>query len=351
MTAARLHGENDIRIESVAGPPEPGPLQAVVAPLWSGICGTDIKEFSGHGTASTTPHALTGASLPLILGHEFSARVEAVGSGIDNVKVGDEVAVYPLLHCGKCQACLAGEYTRCEIKAWTGLSSQWGGFGERVLVEHYQLTPLNGISAVAGAVIEPAAVALNASIRAGIGPGDIVYIAGAGAIGVLTMMAAQAAGASAVHVFELNPKRAALVEKLGGQVVPEDAKDEIPAYLKSVSDGLGVHVAMDAAGRPAALEACVASVRSGGTVGIPSVHPGPTPVDVRRMTREDLTLVASIGYTRQAWEKTVRMTRAGVLDLEKIVTARIPLADIVSRGFEVLSQPSDELKILVEVNE
>ncbi len=352
MTAARLYGENDIRIEEIPAPPEPGPLQAVVAPLWAGICGTDVKEFTGHGgSISRQPHPLTGAGLPLILGHEFSARVEAVGSGIDTVKVGDEVAVYPLIHCGKCQACLQGEYTQCVVKAWTGLSSPWGGFGEHVLVEHYQLTRLDGISPVAGAVIEPAAVALNAAMRAGIGPGDTVFIAGAGAIGVLTMMAAQAAGASSVHVFELNPKRAALVETLGGQAVPESAKDDIPGYLADLTGGLGVHVAMDAAGKPAALEACVASVRPGGTVGIPSVHPGPTTVDVRRMTRNDLTLVGTVGYTRRMWEQAVLMARSGVLDLEKVVTSRIALADIVPDGFEVLAQPSDELKIVVQVNE
>ncbi len=69
------------------------------------------------------------------------------------------------------------------------------------------------------------------------------------------------------------------------------------------------------------------------------------------MTREDLTVVGSIGYTRRVWDKTVLMARAGVLDLEKIVTKRIPLAEIVPNGFEVLTQPSDELKIIVQVNE
>lgn len=353
MRAARLYGPADIRIEEVPAPAAPGPLQAIVSPLWSGICGTDIKEYTGHGgSAESEPHPLTGyAGLPIILGHEFSARVDAVGSEIDNVRVGDEVAIYPLLHCGKCEACLRGEYQICRVKAWNGLSSPWGGFGGQVLVEHYQLTPLAGISTIAGAVIEPAAVALNAVERARVAPGDIVFIAGAGAIGSLALLAAKVAGAAVVHVFEPNPNRAALVEKLGGVVVPESAHGDVPTYLRSITGGLGVDVAIDAAGKAPANEMAIASAKPGGTVGVPSVHPGPISLDVRRLTRNDLTIVGTVGYTRTAWDKTVSLVRAGAFPIEDIVTAKIPLDDITTKGFDVLSQPSDELKILVQVND
>jgi len=352
MRAARLYGPADIRVEEVPAPDEPGPWQAIVSPLWSGICGTDIKEYTGHGgSAESVAHPLTGYSgLPLTLGHEFSARVEAVGSRIENVTVGDEVAVYPLIHCGACQACLRGEYQICRIKAWNGLSSPWGGFGEKVLVEHYQLSPLAGIPSTAGAVIEPAAVALNAVERARVIPGDTVFVAGAGAIGMLSMLAAKASGAAAVHVFEPNPKRAALIERLGGLPVPAEAASDLPSYLMDATGGLGVDVAIDAAGKPAANETVVASVRPGGTIGIPSVHPGPIMFDVRRLTRNDLTVVGSVGYTRRAWDKTLELTRAGVLPIESVVTSKIALDDITTKGFDVLSQPSDELKILVQVN-
>lgn len=353
MRAARLYGPADIRIDDIPAPESPGPLQAIVAPLWSGICGTDIKEYTGHGgSAEITAHPLTGyAGLPLILGHEFSARVEAVGSRIENVGLGDEVAVYPLLHCGTCEACLRGEYQICRIKAWNGLSSPWGGFGERVLVEHYQITSLDGISTTTGAVIEPAAVAVNIVERARVAPGDTVFIAGAGPIGSLVLLAARAAGAAVVHVFEPNRSRAALLDKLGGDVIPKRAESDIPGYLMSATGGLGVDVAIDAAGKPAANEMVMASVKPGGTVGVPSVHPGPTSVDIRRLTRNDLTIVGTVGYTRRAWDRTVSLVRQGRLPVEQIVTRTIPLQDIKDKGFDVLSQPSDELKILVQVNE
>lgn len=353
LRAARLYGPGDLRIEEIPAPDAPGPRQAIVSPLWSGICGTDIKEYTGHGTSDySVRHPLTGyEGMPLILGHEFSARVDAVGAEIDNVVVGDEVAVYPLLHCGRCEACLRGEYQNCRIKAWNGLSSPWGGFGQQVLVEHYQLTPLNGIPATTGALIEPAAVALNAVQKAAVTAGDTVFIAGAGAIGVLSLLAARAVGAAAVHVFELNPKRAALVSRFGGTIVPEDAASDIPGYLRELTGGLGVDVAIDAAGKPAANAIALESVKAGGTLAVPAVHLEPTMFDIRRITRADLTMTGSVGYTRRAWDATVAMVRTGVYPIDGVATSKIPLDEIVTRGFDVLAQPSDELKVLVQVNE
>ncbi len=302
MRAARLHGPADVRIDEVDDPPDPGPHQAVVAPLWSGLCGTDVKEFTGHGgSVAVTPHPLTGACLPLILGHEFSARVVAVGPGVGGIAAGDEVVIMPLQPCGACAACLAGRHTHCPLKAWTGLSSPWGGFGDLALVEAYQLTPLDGISALAGAVVEPAAVAMNASMRAGIGPGDTVFIAGAGAIGALTVMAARALGATSIYVLDPNSQRAERVAALGAEVVPQDEPARIAQFLRDRTGGLGVDVAMDCAGKPQAVTVCVEAVRPGGTVGVPAVHPGPHLVDVRRLTRDDLTIVGSVGYHREVW--------------------------------------------------
>lgn len=351
MRAARLQADGQILIDTVPSPDRPGPDEAIVAPLLSGICGTDVKEFTGRGgSVSREPHPLTGAGIPLVLGHEFSARVVATGAEIDEVAAGDLVAVMPLQHCGRCAACLTGAYTRCVIKAWTGLSSPWGGFAERAVVKSYQLTPLSGISVAAGAVIEPAAVAVHAVRRANLAAGDTVLVAGAGAIGALCVLAARALGASRVFVFEPNEQRRALVAGLGAEAVCGDG-DAVAADLRERTDGLGVDVAMDCAGVPASADLCVASVRPGGSIGIPAVHKGPTNLDIRRMTRDDLTMAGSVGYSRDSWERTVALVRSGALPIEKIVTDEVPLEQIVERGFKTLTTPGETLKILVRVND
>jgi (R,R)-butanediol dehydrogenase/meso-butanediol dehydrogenase/diacetyl reductase len=349
MRAARLHGLGDIRIEDVPVPPDPGAGEAVVAPLWSGLCGTDMKEFSGPGAGlPTTPHPVSGACLPLTLGHEFSARVVAVGPQVEHVSVGDEVAVMPLQYCGHCHACRRGRFVLCPDKVWIGLTSHWGGLGDLALVRSYQLTPLNGIPATAGALIEPAAVALNAVVRAQVEPGDTVLVTGAGAIGVFAIMSAQLSGAAQIIVTETNPHRLKLAADLGAQVV---APGELEDWL-AADGGSGVDVALECAGKPAALAACVQSVRPGGTVAVPAVHPHGTDTDIRRITREQLTVVGSIGYSQDVWERTTALVRAGLMPVERAVTAKIDREEVAEKGFAALAaQPSAELKVLVHVND
>ncbi len=352
MKAVRLHGTDDIRLDDIPEPGAPGPDQALVAPLWAGICGTDIKEYTGHGLdAGKVPHPRTGAARPLVLGHEFSARVIEVGANIRDVAVGDEVAIMPLQHCGNCYYCRRGHYTACETKSWTGLSSPWGGFAERAIVEGYQLTPLKGLSALAGAVIEPAAVAVNAAERSGVVSGSTVFIAGAGPIGILSIMAVRAAGAAAVYVSEVNELRAELAASLGAELIPADRIDDATAYLHDRVGRFGIDVALDCAGRPAALTACLDVVRPGGNVGVPAGHAGAMSIDVRQFWRKELFINGAVGYTQDAWERTVALARAGLLPVERAVTSKIALDDILKDGFDVLTQPSAEVKILVRVNE
>src|ERR1700760_1216781 len=106
MIAARLHGSRDIRLEETESPTEIGPDEVRVAPQWTGICGTDLHEYL-HGPiiASEDPHPLTGAQMPQILGHEFSAVVQEVGDEVSTVAAGDRVSIMPLVYCEDCYFC------------------------------------------------------------------------------------------------------------------------------------------------------------------------------------------------------------------------------------------------------
>ena len=136
MRALRFHAAGDLRIENVLEPGPPGPTQVTVAPRWCGICGTDLHEYtSGPIVTPAEPHPLTGAELPQILGHEFSAEVVAVGSTVTRVAVGDRVSVMPLIYCGRCDYCRRGLQHLCVTMACTGLSADWGGISELANLE------------------------------------------------------------------------------------------------------------------------------------------------------------------------------------------------------------------------
>ncbi len=187
MKAIRIHGPKDVRLDDVDDPGEPGPFEVRVAPVWCGLCGSDLKGYLGNGI---------GAEGPLrVMGHEFSAVIEAVGQGVDPGRVGERVCIMPLEHCGHCVDCHRGDFNLCANRSFLGLygeSALGGGLADHVVVKDYQAIPLDGLSDEQGALVEPAAVALNAIIEAGVGPGHTVLVVGAGAIGSLVVLAAQA---------------------------------------------------------------------------------------------------------------------------------------------------------------
>ena len=212
MRALRFHAARDLRIEDVAEPGPPGPTQVTVAPRWCGICGTDLHEYtSGPIVTPSEPHALTGATLPQILGHEFSAEVVAIGSAVNRVEVGDRIAVMPLIYCGRCDYCRRGLQHLCVTMACTGLSADWGGVADLANLEEYQVFRIpDSVSDEQGALIEPCAVAAYGVSRGPVRPGDSVLIAGGGPIGAFAALCAAAAGAGAVYMTEPNdiPARA-----------------------------------------------------------------------------------------------------------------------------------------------
>src|SRR5262245_43678798 len=352
MRAVRVYGRGDIRIDEVREPGLPGPSEILVAPTWCGLCGTDLKEYVGPGgSVPDQPHPLTGACKPLILGHEFSASVVAAGSAISDVRPGDRVAVMPLHYCGRCPLCLRGEFILCPNKAWLGLSDAWGGLGDLALGQSYQVTRLGPLTPEQGAVVEPAAVSLNAVLRAGVTSGDTVLVVGAGPIGALAVLAAFTAGAAAVYVSEPNPKRAAMALTLGAAASLEGERAKQVEQIRDLTRGMGVDVAIDCAGKEGTVNLCIEAVRAGGVVSVPSVHRGPMDIDIRSVTRKPVSVMGSLGYTKAAWDRTVALIGAGKYPVERVVTSRVPRDEIITGGFDALVDGGrGEVKILVEVD-
>lgn len=174
MKAAKWYGKKDIRIEEIPAPPAPGPGEAQIKVAWCGICGSDLHEYlAGPIFIPVEPHPLTGAKAPLVLGHEFSGEVVAVGEGVQTVQVGDVVAPDACQHCGVCVNCREGRYNVCEKLAFTGLMAD-GAFAEYVNVpaELCYVLP-DDFDLEAASLIEPLATGFKAVRMAGslLGPG------------------------------------------------------------------------------------------------------------------------------------------------------------------------------------
>ena len=187
MRALRFHGDHRITVDDVPEPGPPGPGQVLVRPLMCGICGTDLHEYTGGPIViPASPHPLTGASMPQILGHEFSAVVVAAGDGAGHLRAGQLCTIMPLITCGHCDLCVRGQGHLCRTMACTGLSSAWGGIADLAIVSAAQVVPVpETMTAQQAALIEPTAVAAYGVDRGGLRPGQTVLVTGAGPIGSL----------------------------------------------------------------------------------------------------------------------------------------------------------------------
>ena len=159
MRAAVFHGREDLRLEDVPEP-TPGPDEVKLKVLYNGICGSDLHEYY-HGplTTRTTPHPLTGVKNPVILGHEMCGEVVATGGEIEDLQVGDRVAVEPVETCGHCLYCTPGQYNHCGLLAFHGYNRAGGGLAQFTCVKRPMAHKLpQGMTGMQGALIEPMAI-------------------------------------------------------------------------------------------------------------------------------------------------------------------------------------------------
>jgi (R,R)-butanediol dehydrogenase / meso-butanediol dehydrogenase / diacetyl reductase len=352
MKALRFHKAGDLRVEEVAGPDTPGPDQVVLKVSYCGICGTDLHEYtSGPILVPVEPHPFTGAKAPMILGHEFSARIVAVGSQVSSVSVGDRVAVLP--HLMK-----PGEYfarrNLGQFSAETGLvglSWFWGGMGEYALVPEQNVVRLpDSVSDRQGALVEPAAVALNAIDNGGVYAGSTVLVTGAGPIGALVALAAKAAGAAAVHVFEPNEGRRARVAALEG-IGAYGRTDELLATVKAETDsGIGVDVAIECAGHQDALALCLDAVKRTGIIAQVGLFVDKPPVDMFKLCEKAVRIIGCWGNPITVGHRLVGLIASGAFPVERVITGEVSLEEAPARGFDELNRKgNDHLKILIAV--
>ncbi|MCV7421792.1 2,3-butanediol dehydrogenase [Mycobacterium yunnanensis] len=352
MRAAIFYDEHDIRVEDVA---DPGPLtrgQVRLRPILCGICGTDLHEYlTGPIVIPTSPHPLTGAAAPQVLGHELSARVLEVADDVSSVSVGDRVSVQPLIFCGECYFCRRGLNHLCVRMACVGLSFDGGGIAEQLVLDASQVSVLpDTVSDRQGALIEPSAVAAYGVDRTGFRAGDSILVTGAGPIGALSALYAHAAGASQIFISEPNPKRRALAETFGIATILDPTSDDVTAAVRDMTGGVGVDVAAECSGSEPGLNAALNAVRSHGTVTQVGLHVRPASIDPMNLSNRDLSLIGTWCYPVTDWPRIIALVASGRFPVEKAVSDVVPVADIVERGFDRLLDPTgDAQKILVEV--
>jgi (R,R)-butanediol dehydrogenase/meso-butanediol dehydrogenase/diacetyl reductase len=343
VLAVRWHGRQDVRVEDIPPPPAPAEGEVQLRVSWCGICGTDLEELRDGPVfiPVEAPHPITGRIAPLTLGHEFSGVVVSTGPGVEQLDVGDRVAVDTIVFCGTCHWCLRHQVVRCERMGALGLQGD-GGLAELCNAPARMCLPVpEGVTDEAAALTETLGVAVRALRRARMEPGDRVSVVGAGAVGLMALQAALALGASAVSVVERWPERRRLAEELGA----ESALEEAP--------GIEADVAVEAAGNAVAVEAAIASLRRGGRAVLVGIHREPASFDPLGLILDEKEIVGSLSHVYdEDFATALALLGSGGVRAEPVISDRVPLERAVEDGIRALErEPEKHLKIVVTPGE
>jgi len=347
MDALVLHGVGDARFEQIPRP-RPAEGEILVRVGFCGVCGSDIPRTFVKGTYH----------FPTVCGHEFAGTVEACGPEVDDYRPGDRVVIFPLLWCGRCTSCERGAYVQCSDYDYYG-SRRDGAFAEYVSVPTKNVIPVpDGVSMEAASMTEPAAVALHALKRAGAGfIGQVVVIFGAGPIGLMVAQWARMMGAAQIILFDLIPQKLAMAEKLGFELALDARNCNPVEKVNKLTDGHGAEVCVEAAGVPVTLNQAISAARVGGRVvllGNPSADVTLPAALISQAMRRELDILGTWNSSFSAagnnddWHAVLAAADSGTLDLDCLVTHRVPLENAWDALVMMRDQSEFFAKVLIK---
>jgi len=306
-----------------------------------GICGTDLHVYS-EGWASDG----------IILGHEYSGVVVAIGAKVTRHAVGDRLTVIPAVACRDCVACKGGRTNMCER-----LAVHAGGYAELVALSE-EVTAFRvpeATSMEAAAFLEPLSVAVRAVNRAAIEPADAVIVVGLGPIGLSVLQVLRDRGAGRIIAVDLSARRLELASRLGADILLNPADGDVPTRVKALLgrcshrryESSRARVLFECSGAGAVLGPAITElVTPGGTIVMVALFEQPVTIDPNPLVRKEVSMIGSYAYTEEDWREAFCLLVENRVDVLATVTHRFPLAQ-VDEAFRMQLNKGDAVKVLV----
>ncbi len=329
--------------------PEPEENQVQIEISYASICGTDMHIFNGDFHPRTP--------VPFIPGHEMTGHIVRTGAGVHSFRAGDPVAIDPILWCGQCPACKRGHYPACSSLKLLGIDMD-GGFCQFINVDQGMLHKApDSIPTEHLALIELYGIGFHACRRAGVKPGDILVIWGAGRVGQVILQAARTITDEPVFMVDVINKRLQISASAYENIIPLNAleTDPVEAILQQTK-GRGCDIAFEAVGHPGfpdrtvhPVRGAIRSIRGGGKVCVLGLSDEPVPVVFKELIWKEAKIITS-RVSHGEYPLVIEKLEAKLLQPEILISEIFPGRDI-QEAFECLEkEPEKYLKILLQFN-
>lgn len=312
--------------------------EALIKVEYAGICGTDLHIFDGlHPRAKA----------PLVMGHEISGIIEEINTERKDIKIGDRVAINPLISCGYCLPCKEGNPHLCPNLKVVGID-QNGGFEEYVKIKDDKLYKIpSSLPLDLAALIEPVAVAVHAVRKSKLLIGDKVVVIGGGPIGQLVALICRINGASSIVLSEIRPERLNFAKKMG--LITVSSKEEIIKKIMEMTKGEGADIVYEAVGIQATYNYITELVKAGGKIITIGAANKPIALDMWKVYFGELTIIGIHVYTPKDIEIGIELLNNYPKIFRPFISKIIELKDLKSELTGLIDGTSKAMKVLVEL--
>ena len=339
MKAVKLEKPREIALVELEKP-VPGPGQALIRIKTAGICGSDIGAFRGTNSL---------VSYPRIIGHELAGIIESIPE--DNpkgFKVGDKVIVDPYLYCGNCYPCSIGRTNCCTSLNVLGVHVD-GGMAEYFCHPANMLVKMpDDMSWTDAAMAEPLTISLHGIHRGGLKAGEYCAIIGAGPIGLLAAMIAQAYDAHAI-LIDLVQERLDFAKQLGIEYVINSGSEDAEARVREITGGHMAQQVMECSGANAAILSTLKLVSNAGRITLTGWPKNETPIPTDVITKKEVD-IRGARTSAGEFEEAIELIYTKRVDVQKILTKTISLEEAPETVIDIEKNPGNYMKVVVNVD-
>lgn len=320
--------------------PVPGSGEALIKIKTAGICGSDIGAFRGTNGL---------VSYPRVIGHELAGIIEAIPeNNPKGLKVGDHVIVDPYLYCGHCYPCSVGRTNCCTDLHVLGVHVD-GGMAEYYCHPADMLVKMpENMDWILAAMAEPLTISLHGVHRGGLKAGEYCAIYGAGPIGLLAGMVAEAYGAHAI-LIDLVQERLDFAKDLGIEYIINSGKEDPAAVVSEITGGNMAHLVMECTGANACIRSSLDLVCHAGRITFTGWPKNETSLPTDVITKKEID-IRGARTSAGEFEEAIELIVSGKVDVRKILTRTISLEEAPETIIDIEKNPGNYMKVVVEIS-